>query len=127
MRRGGELADEFLEGGHVRRHALQNEVDLARQHPAFPHQRLLADKVLECLEIGIGLARQMHRGEHGDVEAEQPRIEQAAVTLDVTGLFQRPHPTQAGRRRDADPLGQFDIGDAAVGLDLGENLEVDLV
>jgi len=37
------------------------------------------------------------------------------------------HAAEAWRRRNADPLGQLDIGDSAVGLDLGENFEVDLV
>ena len=36
----GQLGDEGLEGLEVRRHAFEDEVDLARQHPAFAHQRL---------------------------------------------------------------------------------------
>ena len=58
MRRAGQLGDEGLEGLEVRRHAFQNEVDLARQHPAFAHQRPFAecwmlsgeiDFVLKCV------------------------------------------------------------------------------
>ena len=76
MRRAGQLGDEGLEGLQVRRHAFQHEVDLARQHPAFAHQRLLADEVLELLEVGLGLAGQVHHGEHGDLVAEQLLVEQ---------------------------------------------------
>ena len=57
------FVDEGLEGLEVRRHAFQHEVDLARQHPAFAHQRLRAHEVLEGLEIGLGLAGQVHHGE----------------------------------------------------------------
>jgi hypothetical protein len=34
---------------------------------------------------------------------------------------------QAGRSRNADPAGQFDIGHPPVGLQLGQNLAVDLI
>src|SRR5258706_591585 len=52
-----------------------NEVDLARQHPAFPHQRLGAHELLECPQVGIGLAGQMHGSEHRDVETEPARVQ----------------------------------------------------
>ena len=69
----------------------------------------------------------MHRRKHRDVEAEPARIQQAAIALDVTFFLQRPDPAQARRRRNADALGQFHICDSAVGLDFGEDFEVDLV
>ena len=78
-------------------------------------------------QIGVGLAGQVHRREHRDVEAEPARIQQAAIALDVALFLQRADPAQAGRRRNPDALGQFDIGDSAVGLDFGENSEVDFV
>ncbi len=89
---------------------------LARQHPALPHQRLGADELLEGAQIGVRLAGQVHGREHGDVEPESARIQQATVALDVALLLQGADPAQAGRRRDADPFGQFHIGDSAVGL-----------
>ena len=76
---------------------------------------------------GIRLAGQMDRGEHRDVEAEPARIQQAPVALDVAVFLQRADTAQAGGRRNADAFGQFDIGDSAVGLDLGEDFEVDFV
>ena len=76
VRRAGQLGDEGLEGLEVRRHAFQHEVDLARQHPAFAHQRLLADEVLELLEVGLGLAGEMDHGEHRDLVAQQLLVEQ---------------------------------------------------
>ena len=35
---GGELGEEPLKRREIRRHALQDEIDLARQHPALAHQ-----------------------------------------------------------------------------------------
>jgi hypothetical protein len=127
MRRRRQVGDEILKRRHVGRDAFEDEVDLARQHPALPHQRLGADEFFERAQIGVGLARQMHGGEHRDVEAEPARIEHSAITEDVALFLQRSHPAQAGRRRNADPFGQFNIGDSAVGLDFAENFEVDFV
>jgi hypothetical protein len=124
---GGQVGDKILEGRHVGRDAFQDEIDLAGQHPALPHQRLGTDELLEGAQIRFGLAGEMHCGEHRDVEAELSRIQEPAVAVDVALLLQRPDPAQAGRGRNTDPLGQLDIGDSAVGLDLGENFEVDLV
>ncbi len=56
MRRAGQFGDEGLEGLEVRRHAFEHEVDLAREHPALAHQRLLAHEILERREVGLGLA-----------------------------------------------------------------------
>src|SRR5438105_15091695 len=101
MRRGGEMRDEFLESRHVRRDAFQDEVDLARQHPALPHQRLAAHEFLESAQIRIRLARQMDGRKYRDVEAEPARIEQAAIALDVALLLQGADPAQAAARRNA--------------------------
>ena len=60
----------------VRRDAFQDEVDLARQHPALAHQRLRAHESLERREVGLGLARQVHHGEDRDLVAEQLLVEQ---------------------------------------------------
>ena len=49
----GEFGDERLEGLQVGRDTFENEVDLAREHPAFAHQRL-ARTILERLEVGLG-------------------------------------------------------------------------
>src|SRR5262249_14915747 len=83
------------------------------------------DEILEPQEIALGLARQMHHGEHGDLVAEQLLVEQRAIALDEAGLLERAHPAQARRRRNPDPARQLDIGDATVSLQLVEDLPVD--
>ena len=75
MRRRGQMGNKILERRHVRRDAFQDEIDLARQHPAFPHQRFRAHELLEGPQIGVGLAGQMYRGEHRDVESKPVRVE----------------------------------------------------
>jgi len=127
MRRRCQIGDEILERRHVGRHAFQDEVDFARQHPAFAHQRLGAHEILERAQIGVGLAGQMHRCEHRDIETEPARIQQSAIPLDIAGFLQRSHPAQAGWRRNADASGQLNVGDAAIGLDFAEDFKVDLV
>jgi hypothetical protein len=67
----------------------------------------------------------MHHGEDRDFEAEQLLVQEAAIALDVAGLFQGTDPAQAGRRGNADPAGELYIGDAAVGLQLGKDMPVD--
>jgi hypothetical protein len=47
--------------------------------------------------------------------------------VDIALLLQRPDAAEARWWRDADALGQLDIRDSTVGLDLGENFQVDLV
>ena len=125
VRRRGELLDEGLEGLEVGRHAFEHEVDLAREHPAFAHQRLRAHEFFERHQIGFRLARKMHHGEHGHLVAELLLVEQRAVALDVARLLQRAHAAQAGRRRNADPARQLHIGHAAVVLQFFQDLAVD--
>src|SRR5215212_1207561 len=127
MRRRRQMGDEILKGCHIRRHAFQNEVDLARKHPALAHQRLGPHELLEGAQVGFGLAGQMHGCEHGDVKAEPARIEKPAIALDVALFLERSHPAQTRRWGNPYPLGQFDVGNSAVGLDLAQNFEVDLV
>src|SRR5262249_59055776 len=64
-------------------------------------------------------------GEGGRLGAEAFRGGERTRAFDVPGLAERAPPPQAGRSRDADPARQLDIGDAAVVLQLLENLSVD--
>src|SRR5437899_1100785 len=66
----------------------------------------------------------MHHGEDGDLVPEQLLVEQGAITLDVTSLFERADAAQTRRRRNADPARQFDVGHAAVALQFFENLSI---
>ncbi|MPN09406.1 hypothetical protein SDC9_156696 [bioreactor metagenome] len=52
------------------------------------------------------------------------RVELGAVTGDDAGLFQCPHPAQAGRRREADAVGEILVADPPILLQHGENLPI---
>ena len=49
------------------------------------------------------------------------------IAADRAHLLQRPDAAEAGRRGQADALGEFDIGHPPVGLEMGEDLAVDTV
>jgi hypothetical protein len=51
-------------------------------------------------------------------------IEIGAIAGDQAGLFQRPYPAQAGRRRQADAVGQVLVADAPISLQDGKDLPV---
>jgi hypothetical protein len=46
------------------------------------------------------------------------------VGFDEARFLQRPDPAKTGRRSDFHPIRQFDIGHAAIGLQLGQYLPV---
>jgi hypothetical protein len=51
-------------------------------------------------------------------------VEQGAITGNHPGLFQRAHPAQAGRWREADAVGQILIADPAILLQQFKNLTI---
>ena len=102
----------------------EQEVGLARQHVALAHQRPGQHPVLEGAQVGLRLAVQADHGEGDHLEADHLLVELGEVAGDHAGLLQRAHAAQAGRRRDADLLGQLHVGDAAVGLQLLENAPI---
>src|SRR6516225_7189373 len=125
MRGGGELGHEALKGLQIRGYAFEYEVDLAREHPALAHQRLPAHELFELLEVGVGLARQVHQREHRDVIAQELGVEERPIALDVAGLFERAQTSQARRGRDPDAASELHVGDPAVVLKLLQNPAVE--
>src|SRR3954468_9665873 len=67
----------------------------------------------------------MNHGEDGHLVAETLLVKQRPISLDVAGLLERAHASQAGRSGNADPAGELHVGHAAVVLQLLENLPVD--
>ena len=127
VRQRGELADQRLEAGEVRRHAFQDEVDVAGERPALAHRRPALDARLEAGKLRLPLRRELdHREEHHLV-AEHLRVEQRPVAPDVAGLLERPHPAQARRRRETDATRELHIRDAGVVLELAQDGKVDRI
>src|SRR5665213_2457936 len=126
--RGRErIGDEGLERRQILRHAFQKKIDFAGKHVAFAHLRPTAGLFLEMLEIGVGLAGQAHKDKTRDFVTEQLAFEIGVVALDVAGLLQRSHTAQTGRRGDFRPPRQLHIGDAAIGLQFGQNPQIDAI
>ena len=128
MRRGGQFVrQELLEDFKIRRDDFQDEIDLAVQHVAFAHQRPASATILEGLEIVVVLAVQGHEREDGDRQAERLGVEARVVALDEARLLESTHAPEARGGRDPHPARQLDIGDAALGLELGKDFSVDLI
>ena len=106
---------------------MQQEVGLAGQHVALADLGPALHQGLEGAQVVLRLARQADLGEDGDAEAERRGVEVGVIAADEAGLLERAHAPQAGRRRDAGPLGQLDIGHAAVGLQVAQNVPIDPV
>src|SRR3546814_4900945 len=63
----------------------------------------------------------------GEAEAEPATVEDGAIAADIALLLQPLDPAQAGRRRQADPVGQFNIAEPAVRLQGGKDSPVEFV
>lgn len=114
MRDGGDrrqgLAEEVAIGGHVPDPHLQEIVEAARNHVALQDLRPRKDRRSELLE-GVrrrAVERHLHEGEEGSVQLLGRK--QRAVAGDVAAPLQPSDPFQAGRRAEAHPSSEFDVG-----------------
>jgi hypothetical protein len=94
---------------------------------AFTHQRPGAAERLKRAQVGFSLTLQPHHGENPNLKPQLARVHVGMVAANIACLFKCADPAQAGRRRNADPLGKFDIGHTPVGLQFRQDLAVDLV
>ena len=74
----------------------------------------MATRASKALRSAFGLARQADLGEHGHCVAKSLGCEIGVIAADNPGLLESAHPAQAGRRRNADPPSELDIGHAPV-------------
>jgi hypothetical protein len=109
------VEQQILVGVHVPDHHLQLVIRLlAGDQQAFEISGISA---MARLQIGEALRRVLvHRNadQRHQRQAQFFGIEHGAIAGDQAGLFQRAHPAQAGRRRQADAVGQILIADAAI-------------
>src|SRR6185312_3311065 len=125
-RTGQALRQEVLVRG-VARYQLEQEVAASADHVAFAHFGPGGDQLLEGRQDRLLLAVQPDDGEERNLPAELLWIWIGVVPANDPGLLQPSHATQARRRRDAGPARQLHVGDAAVVLQLGQDLAVDRV
>src|SRR5450432_184202 len=79
------------------------------------------------LEIAILLTGQADKDKTRDLKAQRLAIQLGVIATDIAGLLQRTDAAQAGWRGDLGAARQFHIGDAAIGLELRQNAQVDSV
>ena len=76
-RRGQLLDDEVLERGEVAGHAVQQEVEFARDHPGRPHDRPVAGPVGKGLQLGLRLVVEADQAEGDDAHAKRRAVQHA--------------------------------------------------
>ena len=77
------------------------------------------------LVAGVALGEQAHEGHHA--QADLVAVDLGPVTGDVAAFLQRPDPAPARRGAQADALRKLCVGEAAVGLQLVQDGDVELV
>ena len=80
---------------------------------------------LERLDGGAVLERQLDV--HGDLEAaaDRRRVDVGVVAADHAGALERPHAAQARRGREPDALGQLDVREPPVGLQVAQDCAIE--
>src|SRR3546814_10385749 len=63
----------------------------------------------------------------GEAETEPAPVEDGTIAADIALLLQPLDPAQAGRRRQADPVGQFNIAEPAARLQGGKDSPAEFV
>jgi hypothetical protein len=124
---GELLGEEGLERPQIGRDALEDEIHFAVEHVALAHQRPALALGLESREIDLGLTHQTDHGKDLNLETQFARIDLGVIAADIALLLERADPPQTGRRRNTDPLGEFDVGHAPIGLKLRKDHTVDFV
>ena len=121
----GQFLGEFVFVGGVAGDEAEEEVAAAADHVAFADFGPFADVLLEGAEDGFLLGFEADDGEEGDFPAEAGRVCVGVVASDDAGFFEAAHAAEAGWGGDFGAAGEFDVGHAAVDLQLGEDAAVD--
>ena len=120
-RLGQAVDDEVPQADDIGHDDAQQVVGIAGHQVAFHYFGKIRDRRFERFQGGFRLLLQRYPDENADARSEFGRVEQGDPSQDDGRLFQSAHSGQAWRRRKADPFGEFDIGEAAVLLQLGED------
>ena len=94
---------------------------------AFAHLWQLADMGFKFAQRRFGLTFQADHRKDRDRKAQLAGVQLGVIAADHPGFLQRADAAQARRRGQADALRQLDIGDAALVLQFGQQMPVDVV
>ncbi len=108
---------ENLVFGDIAHDHVHQVVELPR-HQVTPHDLgPLGDRHLERVEGGLVLADQRDLDEHVGAESHPGGVEECRVAVDHPRLLEASDPSQAGRGREVDGVGEVDVGPPAVLLE----------
>ena len=111
----------------ARRRDVQVEVHCAGQEEHVEHLGQRGDLGREVADLAAGVRLQPNRDHGLDRTAERGWIHVGVVAADHASVPQRSHPSETGRRGDADPLGQRVVRQPRVGDELVQDALVDVV
>ena len=103
----------------------QQIVAVAGHQIAFQHLVPFRDRLGKTVEVFFLLPRQLDRDEDADMQAERFLVDGGDVARDHAALFHELDAAMARRHRQADLVGEFLHGGAAVGLQQAEDFAVD--
>ena len=119
-----KVTTPFADAGH---HHFEQEVAVARHQMAGDHLR----HGLHCRDEAVGIVAGMpldpDERKRRDRQPDRGAVHQRPVARQHPGLLQQLDPPRARRRRQPDLLGQHDVGNPGVRLQLGEDLQIDRI
>ena len=110
-----------------RGHELDKIVVAARDQMAFHRLLDLLQRLLKAGKVDLAVVLQGDLGEDGQGRAQLGHVDLRRIAGDIARLLQLLNAHQAGAGRQVDQVGQLDIGDAAVLLQLVQDADVDAV
>jgi hypothetical protein len=119
------LGQEAFIGSEVRHHDFGEEVRHPRDHVAGDDLRHGGEHLLVQPRVLLRVLLDPDFHEHREAEPDGLAVEQGTVAANDALRLQPLDPAQAGRRREADRLGDVDIGPAAVLLQRRDDPPVD--
>jgi hypothetical protein len=87
----------------------------------------LADRFFHFARQLARVAVRVQAHERENAQADLVPVDLGVIALDVSGLLERTNAAPARRRREADPLRKFCIREAAVGLQMVQDGDVELI
>src|ERR1700676_1327848 len=103
----------------------QQIVAVAGHQVALQHLIPFRNRLGKPVEVFLFLPRQFYRDEDADMEPQRFLVDGRDIARDHAALLQQFDPSVAWRHRQADLVGQFLHGGAAVGLQQAEDFTVD--
>ena len=104
---------------------MQDVIGVAGHEVAADDRRMRGHRFLERVEDTFFLAGEGDLDEHRRRLAEEPPIDQGPVAVDDARLLERSDSAKAGRGRQSDTVGQIDVRQATIGLELFEDGLID--